>query len=234
MKSNLKKITKCLAVFFVATLATSCATTDIKGPGYDSVLLEAQKSGYTGDSGMIENSTPENSVLVYGWSIEPYVYIYYADQNNDWETIQKVGGDFCLPPVYKNAKLKVKASSYFESHQVQSGNAQMGYTVDVVNTEHKIKNDEWNVNIPKNTSLHFMGIHSIQTNNIYSWEGIQELRKQPGNVMIGFPKTEEEHKTWYQNVCKNTEKACLKKILKQYKGTAWEPVIKERLEELSK
>lgn len=234
MKSNFKKITKCLAVFFVAALATSCATMDIKGIGYDSVLLDAQRAGYKGDSGMIENSTPENSVLVYGWSIEPHVYVYYADQNNDWETIQKVEGAFYLPPVHKNAKLRVKASSYFESHQAQSGNAQMGYSIDVTHTEYKIKSDEWNVNVPKNKSLYFMGIHSVQTNNIYSWEGIQELKKQQGNIMIGFPKTEEEHKTWYQNVYKNTEKSCLKKLLKQYKGTAWEPVIKERLEELSK
>lgn len=41
--------------------------------------------------GMIENATPENSVIVYGFSSEPDIKIYYVDEKNNWETVISTG-----------------------------------------------------------------------------------------------------------------------------------------------
>ena len=88
--------------------------------------------------------------------------------------------------------------------------------------------------VPKDKSLYFMGIHSIRYKNFTTWKTIQETRAELGTIMIGYPKTEDEYDAWYKKTYTNIEKACLKKLLKKYKGTAWEPLIKERMDELSK
>lgn len=218
----------CMTILLLIAMM-SCASNDFNTPGGEAILKKAESLGYDGDSGMIENATPENSVLVYGWSIEPYVYLYYVDENSDWQTIQKVGGEFFLPPAPKGANLKVKASKYI--YTVSSGAGNVVYTR---HEDYEVRNNEWNVKVPKDKPLYFMGIHSIVNLNVYSWKTINEMRNELGNVMIGYPKTEDEYDDWYKKTYTNTEKACLKKLLKKYKGTAWEPLIKERMDELSK
>lgn len=49
-------------------------------------------------------------------------------------------------------------------------------------------------------------------------------------LVFGVPSTEE---AWNKKIA-GYEAKSLKKLLKQYKGTAWEPYILERLEELQK
>ena len=228
MKKLIMAIKICMVVL-LGSVTTSCVTTALSSSFDEDFKAYAETVGYKGETGMIENANPQNSVLVYGWSIEPYVYLYYSDKNSDWETIQKVGGEFVLPPAHKGARLKIKASRY--NHSSTSGAGNVIYH----NSEYyEIRNDEWNVTVPKNKSIFFMGIHSIAEQNIYSWETIEEMRKRPGNVMFGFPKTKAEYDDWYKKVYTNTEKACLKKVLKKYKGTDWEPIINERISELSK
>lgn len=226
MKKNCLKIFVFCMAFLACLLTVSCGSTTSPAEGF---RMYAETYGYNGETGMIENPTPENSVLVYGWSTEPYVYLYYCDTKSDWETIQKVGGAFVLPPAYKGANLEIKASRYEQSSSSQAGNV-----IYHNSAMYEITNKEWNVNVPTDKALYYMGIHSIVEHNIYSWKTIEEMRSKPGYVMAGFPKTKEEYDDWYKKTNDNTERACLKKLLKQYKGTAWEPLIKERMDELSK
>ena len=180
--------------------------------------------------GMIENATPENSVLVYGMSSEPDIQLYYVDENNNWEALISTGNRyFSLPPAHKGGKLVVKGSSWQKSMTTTTfqGNA-------TINTHYiklyEIQNDELTVNVPKNKSLYFMGIHSIQKQNIMKWESLKALANKPGTVVIGMPKTEEAYKAAVDKY----ELKCLNTLLKKYKGTVWEPVINERISELQK
>lgn len=167
--------------------------------------------------GMIENASPENSVLVYGFSSEPDIKIYYVDEKNNWETLISTGNRyFSLPPAYKGGKLVVKGSSWQKSSSATTFQGNMQIDTHYVSL-YEITNDEWTVNVPKDKPLYFMGIHSIQA-----------LKAKSGTVVLGMPKTEEEYKALIDKY----EIKCLNKLLKKYKGTAWETVISEKLAEL--
>ena len=198
------------------------------------ILLMSCLSTPTADEpksiGMIENATPDNSVLVYGFSSEPDIQIYYVDEKNNWETLISTGnGYFSLPPAHKGGKLVVKASSWQKSSSATTFQGNMQVDTHYVSL-YEIQNDEWTVNVPKDTSLYFMGIHSIQQKNIMDWDSIQALSQKSGTVVLGMPKTEEEYKA----LINKYELKCLEKLLKKYKGTAWETVISERIAELKK
>jgi len=174
--------------------------------------------------GMIENATPENSVLVYGFSSEPDIQLYYVDTKNKWEALISTGDRcFSLPPAHKGAKLVVKASSWQKSGSTTTFQGTNHYI-----TLYEVQNDEWNVNVPTDKPIYFMGFHSIMQKNIMEWESLKELQSKPGTIVVGIPKTEEEYKLL---ICKY-ELKCLKKLLKKYKGTAWEAPINERINEL--
>ena len=201
-------------ITFIAIPFMSCLST--------SVSEESQSIG------MIENASPENSVLVYGFSSEPDIKIYYVDEKNNWETLISTGdGYFSLPPAYKGGKLVVKGSSWQKSSSATTFQGNMQIDTHYVSL-HEITNDEWTVNVPKDKPLYFMGIHSIQAKNIMDWESIQALKAKSGTVVLGMPKTEEEYKALIDKY----EIKCLNKLLKKYKGTAWETVISEKLAEL--
>lgn len=212
----MKKIIIVLLCTIAANLFVSCLST----PTID----EPQSIG------MIENATPENSVLIYGVSSEPDIKLYYVDENNNWETLISTGNRyFSLPPAYKGGKLVVKGSTWAKTSSATSFQGNMQIDTHYV-TLYEIQNDEWTVNVPKDKSIYFMGIHSIQRQNIMDFESLKELNAQPGTVVIGMPKTEEEYKA----LINKYEVKCLEKILKKYKGSEWESVISERLSELKK
>ncbi|QTQ10890.1 hypothetical protein HRI96_00985 [Treponema parvum] len=178
--------------------------------------------------GMIENATPENSVLVYGMSSEPDIQLYYVDENNNWEALISTGNRyFSLPPAHKGGKLVVKGSSWQKSLTTTAFLGNM-----ILHTQYiklyEVQNDEWTVNVPKDKSLYFMGLHSLQQQNIMEWESLKALANKPGTLVIGIPKTEEEYKA----AINKYELKSLNTLLKKYKGTVWEPVINERISEL--
>lgn len=173
------------------------------------------------NKGMIENASPKNSVLVYGFSSEPDIKLYYVDEKNNWECVVSTGNRcFSLPPAYKGGKLVVKDSSFISSTPVgKTGSITKFY---------KIENDEWNVNVPKDKSLYFMGCHSIMYKNLFTMEGVEEV-KNSGELVIGLPSSEEK----IELMIKKFELKTLKKLLKEYKKTDWEPLIQERIKELN-
>ena len=96
---------------------------------------------------------------------------------------------------------------------------------------YKFQNNEWDIELPKDKPLYFMGCHSVQIDNCGTWEGIRAFKENCGmRLVFGVPSTEE---AWNKKIA-GYEAKSLKKLLKQYKGTAWEPYILERLEELQK
>ena len=205
----MKKVFIVLLCTITANLFMSCLTT---ANGYEKKSV-----------GMIENATPENSVLVYGFSCEPDTIVYYVDEKSDWEAVISTGNRcYSLPPAHKGAKLVAKDASWVKTSSTQF----VQY-----NTTYKLTNNEWNVNVPKDKPLYFMGCHSIQINNWGTWEGIRAFKENCGmRLVFGVPSTEE---AWNKKIA-GYEAKSLKKLLKQYKGTAWEPYILERLEELQK
>lgn len=173
------------------------------------------------NKGMIENASPKNSVLIYGFASEPDAKLYYVDEKNNWECVVSTGNRcFSLPPAYKGGKLVVKDSGFISSTPVgKTGSITKFY---------KIENDEWNVNVPKDKSLYFMGCHSIMYKNLFTMEGIEEIKKGDG-LVIGLPSSEEK----LELLIKKYELKSLKKLLKDYKKTDWEPLIQERIKELN-
>ena len=59
-------------------------------------------------------------------------------------------------------------------------------------------------------------------------EGIEEIKKGDG-LVIGLPSSEEK----LELLIKKYELKSLKKLLKDYKKTDWEPLIQERIKELN-
>lgn len=173
------------------------------------------------NKGMIENASPENSVLVYGFASEPDIKLYYVDEKNNWECVVSTGNRcFSLPPAYKGGKLVVKDSSF----SMQTPTGKKGSIIKI----YKVENNEWNVNVPKDKSLYFMGCHSIMYKNLFTMEGIEEIKKGDG-LVIGLPSSEEK----LELLIKKYELKSLKKLLKEYKKTDWEPLIQERIKELN-
>lgn len=184
-------------------------------------------------NGMVENATPENSVLVYGYIAEPDSKLWYADEKSDWEaTINNSGREIILPPVNKGASLVLKRGGFFK-HEVSVYNGANWRRVnETVDTWYEIDNDEFNVKVPSNKSLCFIGFHSILMPGANTFEGMQTAwakYKEENLVIGGVYKTQED----YDKGMKKIEINVLKKLLKQYKGTEWESVINERITELN-
>lgn len=209
------KFAATIAALLVSALMISCASSPMKEPLYT--------------AGMIENATPENSVIVYGYTSEPGIKLMYVDEANGWEALVDTDDrEFALPPAHKGAKLVLKDSNWVKNTPgvVQYGNIiEMVDYLDVYSGE----NAEFNVTVPTDTPLYFMGCHSIMTPNMWSWESIEKLRNTPGKMVVGFPKSKEEWETWYPELVNSLELDCLKKLLKTYEGTAWEAPINERI-----
>lgn len=175
------------------------------------------------NKGMIENASPKNSVLVYGFSSEPDIKLYYVDEKNNWECVVSTGNRcFSLPPAYKGGKLVVKDSSF----SMSTPTGKKGSIIEI----YKVENNEWNVNVPKDKSLYFMGCHSIMNKNFFTLKGLEAFKNSSGpKIVIGMPSTEAE----VELAIKKYELKSLKKLLKDYKKTDWEPLIQERIKELN-
>lgn len=235
MKKN-AKIAMGIALCVFAAGLTSCATTSVPGMVDNSKYDQVSGGLYSKvvSVGQIENSTPENSVLVYGLPAEAGAKFWYVDEKNGWEaTVESEFMKLVLPPVHKGAKLTLKQGGFFVHESTGYYRDALGrQTYTVTDTWYPVTNDEWNINVPADKSLYFMGYHSILMPGVDTFEGMQVAaakQKSEGNIVMGFPKTQEE----YDAMMKKTEINLLKKILKQYKGTAWESVINERIAELS-
>jgi|GEM_PF-2416146 len=218
MKKFLKSATT-IAALLVPVLMISCASSPLKEPLYT--------------NGMIENATPENSVIVYGYTSEPGIKLMYVDEANGWQAlIDTDDREFALPPAHKGAKLVLKDSNWVKHAPgvVQYGNR---IVTDDYLTVYSGENDEFNVTVPTDKPLYFMGCHSIMKTNMWSWESIEELRNTPGNLVVGFPKTKEEWETWYPELVSKLELGCLKKLQATYAGTVWEAPVNERIAEVN-
>lgn len=179
------------------------------------------------EKGMIENATPENSVLVYWLPGEPESKFWFKDTKSDWEaTAESEFTLMYLPPVHKGANLKlIQGGAYrYGQHDTATKNINITTWVPVVNKE------EFSFKVPKDKSLVFMGLHSVFMPGSDTFEGrsIAWEKYTSENLVAGSnPKTQEEYDWWM----KKGETMVLKNMLKKFKGTAWEPVLKERLAE---
>lgn len=185
--------------------------------------------------GMIENPTPENSVLVYGVTAEAGAKLWFADKNSDWQTtVETSFATLILPPVPKGADVKLKQGGFFK-HETTGGMVGIvpGKLVyNTTDTWYEITNTEWNFKVPKGKSLYFIGYHSILLPGSDTYEGMKaawEKYTSENNVIGGIPKNQEE----YNKYMLKMEINVLKKLQKMYKGTDWEPLIKERIAEAS-
>ncbi|MBQ8679791.1 MAG: hypothetical protein IJ530_08495 [Treponema sp.] len=218
MKKILKSVAT-IAALLVPVLMISCASTPLKEPLYT--------------NGMIENATPENSVIVYGYTSEPGIKLMYVDEANGWQAlIDTDDREFALPPAHKGAKLVLKDSNWVKHAPgvVQYGNRIV--TEDYL-TVYSGENDEFNVTVPTDKPLYFMGYRSIQGADINSWEEVEALINRPGALVFGVPKSKEEYDTWYPQYLAKREMDCLKKLQATYAGTVWEATINERIAEVN-
>ncbi|WP_407397054.1 hypothetical protein [Treponema sp.] len=185
--------------------------------------------------GMIENPTPENSVLVYGATGEDGSKLWFADKNSNWQTtVETTFMTLILPPVPKGADVKLKQGGFFK-HETTGGMVGIvpGKLVyNTTDTWYEITNTEWNFKVPKDKSLYFIGYHSILLPGSNTYEGMKaawEKYTSENNVIGGIPNSQEK----YDKYMLKMEIKVLKKLQKQYKGTDWEPLIKDRIAEAS-
>lgn len=185
------------------------------------------------ENGVVENATPENSVLVYGYVPEPQWKLLYKGNKGGYEvTVQDTYDLITLPPVQPGSTITAvkggwwcpSEKSYFDGKKT---------TIVKIETWTPLDDfSEWKINVPKDKKLYFFGVHSFRMPNSNTYEGMTETMnrfKAGGGIVLGFAKTEEDYNIW---VAKCELKA-LKKLQKQYKGTEWEPLIVERIEEVT-
>lgn len=228
------KSVKLSMIFAVALIA---ANVFAEGPAKVSVYDEVTNGLYSKkvSEGMIENPTPENSVLVYGVTAEAGTKLWFADKNSKWQTtVETSFATLILPPVPKGANVILKQGGFMkhESTADMPGIVTGQVVHNTKDTWYEISNTEWNFKVPAGKSLYFIGYHSVMMPGSNTFDGMQAAWKKytSENLVIGgCPKTQEE----YDKVMAKMEINVLKKLQKQYKGTDWEPLIKERIAEVT-
>jgi hypothetical protein len=160
--------------------------------------------------------TPENSVLVYGmnYSVDECYYSqmdpkYEADfRSPEFSTDTFKPYAFCLGPVTPNTRYGVTFISATEYYYV--GNHRY---INQYKTFGSLQGTIFDIVVPSKPGLYYYGsynaIYSIKNGKREKYEG------------VGMDD-------------KGAELYCLKAITKAVKGTAWEPLVQKRIEELSK
>lgn len=228
MKKN-----KLSIIFAVALIASNAFAAGPDKSAYDEVSGGLYSKNVS--EGMIENPTPENSVLVYGVTAEAGTKLWFADKNSKWETtVETTFLSLILPPVPKGADVKLNKGGFFK-HETTGGMVGIvpGKLVyNTTDTWYEITNKEWDFKVPKGKSLYFIGYHSVLLPGSNTFEGMKaawEKYTSENNVVGGIPKTQED----YDKYMLKMEISVLKKLQKMYKGTDWEPLIKDRIAEAS-
>lgn len=219
----MKKLVLISAVLMMATSVfaqgrSNADAMDLASDGLNSKKIE---------KGMVENATPENSVLVF-FTTDSGAKFWFKDTKSDWEvTVESDFISVCLPPVPKGANVKLIQGGMWKRGQYDTATTQTNIFTWCPVTD----NNEFAFKAPKDKPLLFLGMHSILLAGNNTYEGYLAAwgkYSSENNAIGGGNITREQ----YELVRLQAEEKALKNAAKKYKKTAWEPVIKARLDEL--
>ena len=148
--------------------------------------------------------TPENSVLFYG-CYESITIMEWSQSDSEYPAdYQKLEGPYVVSaPVAPGSRYRL---------QYVYGSYRVGNYVTYWSETYTMQNTAFDIKIPEEPGLYYFGTYS----------GANSHSTNSKVVSRGLFNASDE----------KLELNCLKEVLKKYKGTAWEPVIKERMEEL--
>src|SRR5574344_698830 len=166
----------------------------------------------------VSMGTPQNSVLVYGMAngISHITFTEVTKSGTPDVMDYKVTGNlvFCTKPLKMGTSYKVtylEGVGSFSYSDMQMGNMTVhstNRTLDTYDENSKQVND-FDFTVPDKPGLYFYGIRLIKQPG----EGASQ-----GRIMIGNPSEADQ------------KKMCLKKAIKVYAGTVWEPILRKELE----
>ena len=166
----------------------------------------------------VSMGTPENSVLVYGMAngISHITFTEVTKSGTPDVLDYTVNGNlvFCPKPLKMGARYKVtylEGVGSFSYSDMHMGNMTVHSTDRTLDTydENSEQVKDFDFIVPDKPGLYFYGIRLIKQLG----EGASQ-----GRIMIGNPSEAEK------------KKMCLKKAIKVYAGTVWEPVLRKELE----
>ncbi|MCR4900534.1 MAG: hypothetical protein K5907_06945 [Treponema sp.] len=152
-----------------------------------------------------QSGTPENSVIFIGF----YGYntlMYWSQCDSEYQPdYQQLDGPFIVSaPVAPGSRYRLE----YQYGQVKSGN-----TITYWSGYRSMQDHYFDIKVPEEPGIYYFGYYNGQDSY-----RMGEPVKMSGLFVTTNPVKQ--------------EKECLEYALKKYKGTAWEPVIRERLEEL--
>lgn len=193
------------------------------------VKKKLNKGGYYHEDGSYsfnteKELTPKNSVLIYYTSGGLVENVTYAQINPKKEPMifpiksQGMAGVCVMPPA--------EPGSYFKVIEGTQKTANVDYYfMGGINLSYRI-----DIKVPEKPGIYFAGILSEAFPVSTYEEFLEYKKKEKGTTIFINLKSKED----FQKALDTQENACLKSMIKTYAGTAWEPFIKARMEELSK
>jgi hypothetical protein len=166
----------------------------------------------------VSMGTPQNSVLVYGMAngISHITFTEVTKSGKPDVMDYKVKGNlvFCPKPLKMGTQYKVtymEGTGNFSYSDMHMGNMTVHSTNRTLDTydENSEQVKDFAFTVPNKPGLYFYGIRLIK----HPGAGAAQ-----GTIMIGTPSEAEQ------------KKMCLKKAIKVYAGTVWEPVLRKELE----
>ena len=152
-----------------------------------------------------QDGTPENSVIFIGF-YGNNLYMYWSQCDSEYQPdYQQLEGPYIVSaPVAPGSRYRLEN---------QYGEIRSSYSVTYWGQYETMQNNSYDIKIPDEPGIYYFGFYS----GTDSWRF-----GKPINMTGLFATT---------NPTKQ-EIECLQAALKKYKGTAWEPVIQERIKEL--
>ena len=149
--------------------------------------------------------TPENSVIFIGFYGNDST-LYWSQCNSEYHPdYQQLEGPYvCSAPVAPGSRYRL---------EYVSGSMVVGRTTYYWSDVYGMQNNYYDIKIPEEPGIYFFGY----------FNGQDSFRQGEPVQMSGLFATTNPVKQ---------ERECLEFALKKYKGTDWEPVIKQRIEEL--
>ena len=149
--------------------------------------------------------TPENSVIFIGF-YGNNTTMYWSQCNSEYQPdYQQLEGPYIVSaPVAPGSRYRLE----YEYGEIRSS-----YSVTYWGQVENMQNNSYDIKIPDEPGIYYFGYYS----------GADSYRFGRPVPMTGLFATTDPVKQ---------ERECLQNALKKYKGTDWEPVIKNRLEEL--
>ncbi len=222
---------KKMAVAFLA-LAAFCVTALTAAPAKKAKIKYGKKGGYYNEVERAysmeteEELTPENSVLVYVYynSINP-VRLLYAQINPAKEPMLFTAENKFLSTavIYPLAK----PGSVFKLLQ---GTIKQGRDTWLFSTDLNLSQGMMDIQLPSEPGLYFAGA-PFDLTHVSEASFEDQVEHVKADIAAGKTRLTEEK---YQKKLDKLERKALSDIQREYAGTAWEPLISARLEELSK